>query len=730
MVDRTAILWIGDETIRGSRPSTELAAINPSYTAAQTGLSKIWNIQAQAWQDTTPGTNTDTAYSASDKWGPEARARAALLTAKPTGRIDHIKFAITGSTLQFADLRRNPDGTAAGGTLKPCWHPLARDTAAYSGMIAQVRAAALAAAAGGDSLKIGAVAISIFATEAFLGVGWHNYASRIAELIETLYFDLQVSGLAPFAAIQDGFPMIPFVVAVPHGRFTGLTDSQKQVLVSLRTQLESIRSSTYRVSIVPTYDLTTTDGTNWDAASLVVLGERMALAMVPQAATTETGDEAGMVGVLGDSIFEGSGLAPFPTYLTGALSGVKTLTRDSGVFETMQIGVNVGISNAPATSIMDVAVPLSVMHRAEEPSGEVWVVKTTMIGSTASAVRERYLAPVGPLGDVFNRSWHPGVPESLADLAIARFTNAAEILRKIGRKPRMRTVYVCLGSNDVIIQGTLHETDLPAEAVPAMKSLKRRFDKLFRDLGIGSSVSWVFALPSSVLAKTAPWTGTRVEDLRSELQSWAMEDPSVRVADLTDIATVDGLHPSTAGTLVLAPRLFEAYQTAQNSVRPLFVADRATLTKALRLSQVRSTNDASSQIDEAIRVARTKLYQALGATRVEQVLALATKASPVSADDYTRATANTVETKMVRRELLRVMPLMFMDGANPVQSWNEEAAFREGGYVLIQKELARLEEDINSGLTILLSGTVGSSQVETLMPDTFHNPGDSIFEVI
>lgn len=74
------------------------------------------------------------------------------------------------------------------------------------------------------------------------------------------------------------------------------------------------------------------------------------------------------------------------------------------------------------------------------------------------------------------------------------------------------------------------------------------------------------------------------------------------------------------------------------------------------------------------------------------------------------------------------MPLMFMDGANTVQAWQQEAAFREGSFLQTRDELRRLETDIQEGLTMLLSGSisVGDPQISTLYPDSYRAPGDSL----
>lgn len=731
MAERSVILWLGDELMKATRPASEL--VSYGYDGVQTN-SRIWNIQSHAWENLLPGTNTDTVAPDSSTFGPEVRARAALLAAIPTGFVDHIKYCVTDSTLTFADLRRNPDGTAAGGTLRPCWYPLARDTTAYSGMLAQVKAAAAAAAGAGDTLVIKHVVISLFLAEIFLGVGWRSYGARMLDLINTLRVDLDALASVDIGTFYNASTggVLEVTVVAPHAEFSpAYSELQKGIITNMRSQLEAIVSPLFRITVQPTNTLTCTDGLHLDTASLITLGNALPTKFLPAAAINDTGLEVAEVfAFLGDSIFDGSGLAPHPTFLTGAQPGVKIWARDTQTWENAQVGANNLVSYFPNAGLLSVDVPFG-NHLRNYFGKDIYISKVTQIGSHAAPYPERSVYSIGPLQDSYTFDWHPATTNGLCDLALSWLTRGAESLRAQSKAPRLNTIAICLGSNDLIIPAGLNDH---LEVVPSIKQLVRRYIDHAQTLGMvraDQPVKIILAVPTSRIGTpTAPWADGKTVVLRAEFQAWADENLDVRLVDLDPFGTNDGLHLNTQGTIDCALAMFQAWgvsPTSPTTVQPLFVRTKDDLLKALRLSQVPDTNDAKFQIDEAIRNARVNFYTALGATIVNATKAMPFSTQPSTTEEISRALASTVEVKMVRAELMRVMPLMFMDGANTVQSWNQEAAFREGSYLQTKAELTRLENEIREGLTMLLSGEIGASQIATLYPDDFFNPGDSLF---
>lgn len=136
---------------------------------------------------------------------------------------------------------------------------------------------------------------------------------------------------------------------------------------------------------------------------------------------------------------------------------------------------------------------------------------------------------------------------------------------------------------------------------------------------------------------------------------------------------------------------------------PLFVADLATLKAPLRLSGVPSSStDTLAILDEAILSARLTFYRRLGKQRVAALVGTAYNANPTTEDEIIRALANTTETKMVYAELLRKLPNQFMDASGDAfRKWNEEAPFRERGPADLQREITRLESEIEENMQML-----------------------------
>lgn len=138
------------------------------------------------------------------------------------------------------------------------------------------------------------------------------------------------------------------------------------------------------------------------------------------------------------------------------------------------------------------------------------------------------------------------------------------------------------------------------------------------------------------------------------------------------------------------------------AVAPLFVASTDLLKQKLRLSGVGLADSGEPIIEETIQQVRTDIGTRLGLTRIAQIEAIPFVEDPSTADQYTRALANSLEVKMVRLRLMRVLPTMFMDGSGEaLEVWNAEAPFRETSQFDLRAEMNMLEEEINSDFGIL-----------------------------
>lgn len=166
---------------------------------------------------------------------------------------------------------------------------------------------------------------------------------------------------------------------------------------------------------------------------------------------------------------------------------------------------------------------------------------------------------------------------------------------------------------------------------------------------------------------------------------------------------------------------------------PVFVADLATLKARLRLSGVPvAATDTLGIIDDAVLRARMRFYRRLGASRVADLVAIAYVEDPTTDDGILRALANSVEVNIVRFELMQTLPTTFMDASGDAnKKWNEEALFRERGPTERQKELTRLEDQIEEDMQMLAleeelaaeSGIQTYDGTPTIAPP---RPGDSI----
>lgn len=162
---------------------------------------------------------------------------------------------------------------------------------------------------------------------------------------------------------------------------------------------------------------------------------------------------------------------------------------------------------------------------------------------------------------------------------------------------------------------------------------------------------------------------------------------------------------------------------------PLFISDLDTLKSKLRLSGA-TEEDTLALVDLALSQVRISLFDALGADRITELLAIEPAVNPLTADEITRAKADLVEVLWVRLHLLRKLPTLFMDAAGSArQNWNEEGLTRNMGQSDLENEIRRLEEEIANLLSTLRGAepAAGVLQITTIGPAvTPPAPGDSI----
>lgn len=159
---------------------------------------------------------------------------------------------------------------------------------------------------------------------------------------------------------------------------------------------------------------------------------------------------------------------------------------------------------------------------------------------------------------------------------------------------------------------------------------------------------------------------------------------------------------------------------------PLFVNDIETLRGSLRLSGVAAASDAERVIQDAVLSVRSRLLQRLGETRVAELLAVTYSASPTTQAQALRAIANTLEVKMVRRELILSMPMLFSGGMGAAnESWATEAPYRDVGISDVKPIVTQLDTDIEAALAALASDEAFPTEDSSLHITTFGDPSGS-----
>jgi len=167
------------------------------------------------------------------------------------------------------------------------------------------------------------------------------------------------------------------------------------------------------------------------------------------------------------------------------------------------------------------------------------------------------------------------------------------------------------------------------------------------------------------------------------------------------------------------------------AVAPLFVADMTALKTLLRLEGAKAPG-ALASIDQAVREARIRFYEELAPSRITALVAYSVTDTPSTESEILRSLAASVEIRLVRLDLKKNLPSIFLDGsAVKQQVWNDEAAF-----VMRQmdaREIEKLENQIVTDFEKLRGDQElddeSSVQVSTIGPEegTVDRPGASLF---
>lgn len=727
MAARRTIVIFGDTNAAGLNPVAELAAIDPSYDDVQTEML-IWNPQASppgTWQQLQPGINSNPAGTlGNDLWSFESRMRDAIRPWYTSGTFYVVKHA-EDSTLHFTDA-------------KPSWDPIVASSA-FITLKTTLTDAAAAAHLAGDTLEIVGILGCLFTDDFQLAYGWRSYGDAMRTLIEAIR---TLATTVPYCTSgtlrSDGGP-IPVVLVEPHYEWSGLSLPELSVLEDIRLQLRQLHDDTGRIKVFRTHQSLCIDNVHFDPLSTSEGTEEIGALFFPELAKDDAANpEAPLVLILGDSIHEGFGSISdnLPAHLRdSALAGVKIWQPRTGDFGTLQNGVNNLISAENAFvpgiyySFHGPEIPLGELLRSD--LGTLWMVKATIIGTFASVYRKSLENASGPLHNPAVSTWHPVAKGQIFDLMVLGWViSAIDSLRRQNRKPKPKLVCICLGTNDALFAGTY-----PSDAGSAIRTLVGLIKQTFTDLNVDiSDLKFTIAVPKSTFAGVFAATEESMAAVREGILALQATQPDIQLVDLNPFASDDNIHLSSDGMDAYSDAIYAAWKGAQTAqIQPMFMPSNLALRKALRLSGVPDTNDGSAVIDTAVETVKVGFFRALGEAKILQIRAIPYNIDPRTSAEYLRTLAATTEVKWVRSQLLRTMPLLFMDGTARVQAWQEEAAFRDGSFLQTRDELRRLDDEIQVALEVLRTSDLSqgySSKMTTVAPDDSIRPGDTVFGVI
>ncbi len=517
MAQRRTVLVFGDESAAGTRPLAELTAIEPNLASEQDDCL-IWNPNAPAWQNLRPGVNTDpSSVAPSDRWGPEVRLRESIRAQVPGGRLFVVKHA--------------KDSTLAHTGSKPSWSPHIAGSC-FAELVTAITNAAAAAAAAGDSLRIEAFFVSLFTDDFKLAEAYLAYGANFETLISALRRVVPTIPHCALGSLNPSFSAIPAVVVEPAYKTRIAQDVQWKLTLGrgaltrlsqdLFQDIRILRSSAFAAA---------KDNRTFDAAAMVAIGDAFGPTVFETPPSWNGAAEADLAILMGDSICEGTGFnSQLPEPLRNALAGVNIWNDKVGGIQTLQAGVNNQTTLDPGGGLHGIEIRLGDLLRGSFPS--VWLLKTAAPGSTSEL-------------------WHPNTDRFFWHaMVVPWLRNMLDQMRSARKKPRLRLVSVCLGTNDVL-NGRVDFAELRS----CLRQIPERLRVLFAEQGLSSEeCRFVFALPAATISPAAP----RVMAARQAIAEVIAALANATSVDLNGIPTLENIHPNTEGTAAYARLVFKA----------------------------------------------------------------------------------------------------------------------------------------------------------------------------
>jgi len=168
-----------------------------------------------------------------------------------------------------------------------------------------------------------------------------------------------------------------------------------------------------------------------------------------------------------------------------------------------------------------------------------------------------------------------------------------------------------------------------------------------------------------------------------------------------------------------------------SSTVPLFVDSLQKLKSSLRMSTVGgSGTDGGEVLEAAIESVRVKIYDILGDTLVDQILATAPTASPTTALQIRRMRASLVEIDGVRAELMATEHVIVQSAAAATrQISQDDGSLRFASHTDQRRAIEAMQARFANGLHALSAAAASPSSFHVSTIESLEKiiyPGDSL----
>lgn len=706
------VALLGQSNAQGTNSAAALAIGRPEYSGPQANYYIYnWAAASPGFEIYEAGVNSSPG-SATPVFGMEVAFAQPLRNVYQNGvagtPVAVYKQAVSGSSLNFIS------GLS-------CWSPCAGTGPGleYSKLIAQLNAARATLVNGSTPVELKHVVWNQGESDALDSWSAATYEMGLGELFRRIRTDLELPDLS-FTVYK-----VHTSYSLPNATWRNMVRVRSaQTWIAATDQLVGL-VNTDTFGILPDNTHYTVDGTidaglALEPAILYGHGPTLNLGWGGEEATTPA-TVADLYVLLGADNAEGAGnINELPIYLNSALSDVsiwQTRVQPVG-WQTLQAGVNEQATSG-STTRAGMTLSLGYELRKKHPGKTVYLLKHAIDGS-----------PLTPSATVGPDAWSPAMPTShYSDLLAELDACVSDLLTN-------------QGFQSVVVHGIIWsqgEVDAQQEQLAASYGGALRYfvEQLRYDLRNRPSGNLSPTTVPFVVCQThRDFAGQHIDTVR------AGQDRVFREVDFTGLVdTTFGTIDTATGRLDMTSLVDLGYRAAaaldnlDSSLQPLFVPTFPLLLSRLRLSGVPEDRDAMEQIREGMREARTTFYRRLRLLKIEEIQSFASTGTPRTDNEYFRTLAELVEVKLVKASLLRSLKTIFADGGNDLgQMWNEAGLGRQMDRYDIEKEIKRLESEIEDALQILegseLPGaehSIESMVVGTTDEDDVPSPRDSVF---